>query len=247
MGFTVLIDIKWSHKIWLLIRILFLKQIYFNYTIPCWISMTLSWVPIELTNLFAGMLGAAQLTASATISNVYMFMYNILLGIWYAFATSIGNSLGENRPNKAKKYYHASLVVWFILAFSFIAFNYLAKEFLISLYTSSKAEETQLRHVYEIYLADIIVEIFYISGHTTLVLLGYQYQLLIAVIICEWFIMTPLSYLVPITFSWGLLGLWIVHTTSGVLLVLVNLFIQMRVNWEEAALEASKEMHLENN
>ena len=84
---------------------------FFKFAIPGWFTMILSWWPIEIITIFAGMMGAAQLTASTMLSNINLVWWDVGLGIGYASVAVIGNSLGENLPNKARIYKNAALII----------------------------------------------------------------------------------------------------------------------------------------
>ena len=214
---------------------------FLNYTIPSWLSMVSTWIPIEILNVFAGVLGSAQLNASVMFSNIFAIMYVFTMAFSYAISTSIGNSLGENRPNKAKRYFTAAITIWITLSLIFVVWNLLGKEALISLYTSSDEEATQARQVFELYIVDIVIGIFQVTTYSTLIVLGYQFKLLVSVLIIFWLIMLPLCSILCLAFYFGFFGLRLIRTLSFLLILLINIYLSWRINWEEAALEASKE------
>lgn len=99
---------------------------YLRYGVPSCLMMCLEWWSFEALTVFAGWLRVEQLAANVIFVSLINFLFNFALGISYAVANLVGNSLGQRKPKKAKRYFNAS--VWLVLVFGvimLIVMNYL--------------------------------------------------------------------------------------------------------------------------
>ena len=212
---------------------------FLKFAIPGWFTMILSWWPIEIITIFAGMMGAAQLTASTMLSNIYLLCCDIALGVGYASVAVIGNSLGENLPNKAKTYKNATLAISSTLSIVLIISIILSKNFLVSSYTETEEEANQVQNVFVFFLIDLAFGILFEVVYEMLEVWGYQLLLLCSVILFSWIITLPACYLVGITFLYGFVGQRITLVCCNLALSIANFLLILKVDWEKVALEAS--------
>ena len=87
---------------------------FMNNSIPCWMVLFVSWLPQEILVIIAGLIGVHELAAMSILSSFHLFVTDIWLGVGISSSALVGNSLGENKPNKAKKFSSASILVSFV-------------------------------------------------------------------------------------------------------------------------------------
>ena len=189
----------------------------------------------------AGNLGSSQLTASTMYGNISSFIHNIFGGLCFSFSTLIGNSLGENNPNKAKIYKNSALIISLIIIIIIVMASFISKSLLTSYYTNSSEEEFYTKQVFEIYLIEIVIEIFIHAIAEILVFLEYQYEILFTYISFQVIAKLLFCYLISFVFSFGYLGLRIAYVSTSGLLLLAFFFFLLRADWNKLALKASRE------
>ena len=87
---------------------------YFEYGIPSALIVCLEWWSFEILSLFAGLLSVEELAANIVLLNLLIFLFQVPEGIGFVISNLVGNSLGEMKPKKAKKYAIASLGITLI-------------------------------------------------------------------------------------------------------------------------------------
>jgi MATE family multidrug resistance protein len=68
------------------------------------------WWAYEILNIFCGWSGVNDQAVSVITISILSILFMFVLGIAYSSTSLIGNSLGANCPNNAKKYYHATMI-----------------------------------------------------------------------------------------------------------------------------------------
>lgn len=100
---------------------------YLSYGIPSTLMLCLEWWFYEILALYAGMLSVNELAANVVLFNMVMFLFQVPLGISCAVSNLVGNSMGDMKPRRAKRYFIASLgltiVVTIVLISLLISFR----------------------------------------------------------------------------------------------------------------------------
>jgi Na+-driven multidrug efflux pump len=65
------------------------------------------------------------------------------LGFQEAHCTVIGNSMGENNPNLARKYFRLTAIIALSVIFTWIGFAFTFRDYISSIYIVVKDEETE--------------------------------------------------------------------------------------------------------
>jgi len=101
--------------------------LYLRYGIPSLFMLIFEWWSYEILSIYSGWLGTAALATQVIVSNIFEMLYLLTLGISLAAISLVGNSLGDNKPNQAKRYTVATYICCVIVTTGclllFIIFN----------------------------------------------------------------------------------------------------------------------------
>ena len=147
----------------------------------------LSWWPMEILTMYSGWTGQIQLSVNSILSNMSFFFTDIVNGLGMVATSLVGNSLGENRGQKAKTYAKAtlciSLTIGFIILIAFLLFGnhliywyYLLFIYLtiIYLYTDNLEQIDTFNDVRFPFTIDLFNCLIFVSLDGTLWAMGYQ-------------------------------------------------------------------------
>ena len=84
---------------------------YLRFGVPSALMICLEWWCFEILALYAGMLSVNELAANVVLFNLIGFLFQIPLGMSFAMSNLVGNSMGEGKPGKARRYFVSSLGV----------------------------------------------------------------------------------------------------------------------------------------
>jgi len=90
---------------------------FLEFGIPSALIYCLEWWSFEVLSVFAGMLSVEELAANIVLLNICILVYQAPEGIGFAISNVIGNSLGEMKARKSKKYAIISLAIMAIVTF----------------------------------------------------------------------------------------------------------------------------------
>ena len=115
IGLTLYVHFKKDliHKeAWKLPSMFWLSKIpqFLKYGIPSCLMLLFEWWAFEIINIYSGWLGVEQLAAYVIMISVAVTMFLIPSGISICTTNLVGNYLGANKPNIAKKFSLASLI-----------------------------------------------------------------------------------------------------------------------------------------
>lgn len=108
-------NLVFSHKFFFFDKEAFKKVFEFlKFGIPAAFMCMMEWWAYEVISIYAGWLGVNELAATIIISQIFIIMFMNSLGITFAATSLVGNSLGSNLPNKAKRYTLVTILFGFI-------------------------------------------------------------------------------------------------------------------------------------
>jgi MATE family multidrug resistance protein len=79
--------------------------------VPTTALMCLEWWAFEFIIMFAGVLGVTELAAQVAIMNVNGLVFMFSLGVQFAASGLVGNMLGKDNPEQAKRFAICCVVV----------------------------------------------------------------------------------------------------------------------------------------
>ncbi|CUG94059.1 membrane transporter, putative [Bodo saltans] len=210
-------------------------EIYLRVGIPALVSLCAEWWAFELLIVFAARVSDMQVTILSVCLSVTGMCFSVALGVSVAGSVCIGNSLGENEPQRAKSYFVASLVMGQIVTCGTVAAILLGRFVIPTWYTTDPNVADTFAHI------AFVVALFHWGDSCQFVLQGVfrgagkQKEAAKAALLSLWLVGIPLS---------GYLGVFHNFGTRGILLglfggfcVLVPLLLKNFAtwNWKEMA------------
>lgn len=202
----------------------------FTLGMPIGIQFGIEFIAMTMATYLMGYFGVTALAAAQIVSQYYMPIIILLIGLTQALSLLISDAYGKGDDRLIKEYLRASIVL-LIIYWAFIGSIFLGipKE-LIRLYMSEKTADIRLEHLVIIFFA-ISAFLLFIDGFRHLLsgaLRGLHdsrgpMQIGIAAM---WFVSLPVSYLIGFTFQGGPIGLRI-GFLSGFIFAGIFLFLRM--------------------
>ena len=97
---------------------------FLKYGIPSTLMLCFEWWCFEVLSLLAGMLSVNELAANVVLFNLISFLYHNALGMSFAISNLVGNNIGSQKPNTAKRYFITSVfIILFFGVFSVAVLN----------------------------------------------------------------------------------------------------------------------------
>ena len=132
----------------------------------------------------------------------------------------VGNSLGANWPNNAKRFVVASYSLSLIFALVVLTLIGIFNDYIVGFYTDDGDVIFLYKEVLALFLLFNVADFIYYISEGICIGMGYQKILVIFVFCWLWIIMLPVTYLVAFTLEVGYIGIWIVTPITNIILLL---------------------------
>jgi MATE family multidrug resistance protein len=205
--------------------------------IPAAVLFAADWLGFEILTLMSSYLSAVDLAANICLFNYITNIFMISMGLSFACSTLVGNSIGANNVNKAKKYTWAGLICGVCIIGTTTLFTLIFRESIPYVYTSEKEIADKVLELLGIYVCFSIIDAVQVVLNGVIKGLGKQK---IASIICLTIlypINIPLAYILAFTYNLGLIGLWYSQLVSIILLAVANGLITLNCDWNKIAMD----------
>jgi putative MATE family efflux protein len=177
-------------------------------------------------------LGTSSYVAHNIAGTIESYSYLPAMGFGVAAATLVGNNLGVNKPEEAKKYAIVSNMLSTILMVIIGIFFFIAAPFLAKLFTNDKEVQSLVVSVLRIIalfqpflsLTMVISSALQGAGDTKFPM----YSTLIGI----WGIRVVLGYVFAIIFKLGLVGIWLAYSLDIVIRGIILLLIFLNDKWK---------------
>lgn len=177
-------------------------------------------------------LGTSSYVAHNIAGTIESYSYLPAMGFGVAAATLVGNNLGVNKPEEAKKYAIVSNMLSTILMVIMGIFFFIAAPFLAKLFTNDKEVQALVISVLRIIalfqpflsLTMVISSALQGAGDTKFPM----YSTLIGI----WGIRVVLGYVFAIIFKLGLVGIWLAYSLDIVIRGIMLLLIFLNDKWK---------------
>ena len=107
---------------------------YFHLAIPSMLMLCAEWWAFEIITIMSGYLGVDEQAVIVVLHNLSELIFMLMVGFQQAACISIGNSLGENRPKLAKKYFFLTLAISTAASWTLIFIIFLFRSNFATLY-----------------------------------------------------------------------------------------------------------------
>lgn len=177
-------------------------------------------------------LGTSPYVAHNIAGTIESYSYLPAMGFGVAAATLVGNNLGANKPEDAKRYALVSNVLSTILMVIMGIFFYIAAPFLAKLFTSDKDVQDLVVSVLRIIalfqpflsLTTVISSALQGAGYTKFPM----YSTLIGI----WGIRVVFGYLFAVIFKLGLVGIWLAYSLDIIVRGIILLLRFLNDKWK---------------
>lgn len=71
----------------------------------------MDWIAFQLLIIFSGWISTISIATSVILLNLASFFFMFPLGMSFSIGVLVGNSLGNNKPRRARTYAHTSLLI----------------------------------------------------------------------------------------------------------------------------------------
>jgi len=109
-------------------------KMYLKLAIPATLMLCGEWWYFELLTLTSGYLGVKEQAVMVILLNLLGFIWMVPMGFQEAFCTVIGNSMGENKPDLARKYLRVTTCIALSVIFVWISTIYIFRESVANFY-----------------------------------------------------------------------------------------------------------------
>ena len=194
---------------WIFFNLEMLKELwlFWKVCIPCWGIILFHWIPVVVAIFFSGTFGVNQLTSVTIINSIKSIAEEAYFGFGLSNLAHVGNSLGENHPNKAKIYALISLLLSFVFILWITFINIAFQDFIIFAYTDDKTVIGIIKSVYIFFLLHTMFSCEWLMTLSILIVWGYRKFLMIMIIICYWVSLPSFTYIFAIYLEYKFEGL----------------------------------------
>jgi MATE family multidrug resistance protein len=182
---------------------------YLKLAIPTILMLGPEWWAFEFLIIMAGFIGVKEQAVIVISLSLLGILFMFPLGFSEAAAAVVGNSMGENEPDLAKKYIRVTAMIAVPTQLTFILLTYLLRSQISSLYFNPDSVEHPL--LVSVISVMVIESIFDLSQgllQGPLRALTLQFKASIICIVCNWVFGIPFCALFAFKFDMGIQGLW---------------------------------------
>ena len=148
----------------------------------------------------------------------------------------IGNSLGENKPELAKRYFWMTLGISVVVSWLVILMVFIFRENFAAIYLTKESPLHDLMSYGIMFLCfDFIFDLVQGFLHGPVRGLGLQAQASYINLFCFYFLALPLSYYLAFTCDMSIAGLWLGLATGTFSQIWLYMWIILRADWSEIA------------
>ncbi len=210
----------------------------FKFGAPAGVQFFLDMLGFSLFILLVGRIGTSELAATNITFNISMLCFMPMVGLGIAISVLVGQSLGDNNPEKAAfstwSGTHISFFYMFVVAFLFIAFP----GFFLSPF-GRDADPAVFKPIFDygvILLRFVALYTLFdtmnITFSSALKGAGDTQFVMKAIVLVSWLVMVIPTYLAIVVFKQHLFIAWGFATAYVVLLALVFMVRFMKGNWK---------------
>ena len=221
-------------------------------TIPVGSIVYLEWFAFEFyaiqaANLSNQMKDDELLAAHISLTNSCNFYSMISLGLSIAVTTYVGNAIGQNNLEKARRLSRIGTIIGFFVASFFCLLLEIFKEYWASFFSEDETVKEILIDFVPLMMIIMMLDTLQYTFIGILRAISRQKIAIRCYFLCSYVIGQPLSYFFAFKFGLSLKGIWLGYTISLSLLVIVfSLILQFFSNWEKQMYDIQIRLELEN-
>lgn len=213
--------------------------------VPSILMLCLEWWSFEVLAIFAGWFSVEDLAANIILCNFLGFLFNFSLGMSYVVGNLVGNSLGEMKPNQAKKYFYTSIVIITQIAAIALIFINLYRDQIPLIYTQQSQVVECIENVFPVFTITIFFDLFQGVESGSLRAIGYQGHGFVICLIGYWLITIPCAYIFSIPLGLKLTGIWLGVPIGSFITCVLYGYILLKTDWRQIAQETERRIRSE--
>jgi len=213
-----------------------------KYALPSAVLFAADWIGFDILTIMASYLSEVDLAANICLFNFMTLIFMIPMGISFATTTFVGNAIGGNNVEIAKKFATVACVLTGIVVGVLNTFVFIFRAYIPYFYTIDEdiaSLSTNLLELYVIFgVADGIQMIF----HGIIKGLGKQKYASWAALIILYPFNIPFAYYLAFKFGYGIYGLWYSQISVVYLLTFTYVTIIAIIHWQDVADNVVREL-----
>ena len=182
--------------------------------VPSTLTICFEWWALEITTIFAGILGAKQLGAQVAIVNLTGMVYMIPLGVQFAASGMVGNEIGRCNIKQAKRYAASCIILAVCFDSVFVVLFNIFPSAVGAFFTKDEDVIDIVTSVLPILSLYLIVDA--VSGVQSgnVRALGRQFSASMITLGCHYAFGMPLALVLVFIFKMDVKGFWVGFTIS---------------------------------
>jgi len=220
---------------------------YWAYGIPTALMRWLDWWSLEFISIMAGWLTTTEFLASVSMINLQSLLFMLPNGLASSTCNLVGNALGANCPEEARKYAKAGVVTAFGFSTVVWVVLFIFKSQVAHIYSTDHSVQACLESTIP------IICLFVLFDHVQWIecgiirSMGYQNFGTIWVLVWFWFIGLPCSYILGFLLGFQIHGIYFGIVIAVIVLASVFTWNIIKTDWDELAESVSKRLIEEEN
>ena len=208
---------------------------YLRFGLPSMFMIVLEFLCFEGLIIISGYLSLEEQTACIVLFNVLAAAFMCWTGISIAASNLVGNSLGANKPHKAKTFANATIFLTVILAIIFGTIIVIFRYQVASIFTKHENVKRIVYETFPVITTFIVLDFTQGASAGIIRAMGYQKIAASACLISYWFIGIPSSLVLAFHFDLRLKGIWLGMPIGLIFLWTWFMMIIYRTDWTELA------------
>ncbi|KAF1331299.1 hypothetical protein FI667_g4467, partial [Globisporangium splendens] len=213
-------------------------NVFLSLAIPMGASSVVDWASAAIAGAFSGFLGPNIAASQSVLGGVFGVANSAVSGFSTSTQIRMSRYLGKGSAEAAERVLFIGATIVLTGAIVMLGLVLTLRESIFRVWTSDPAILAMCSSALLVFVVCILVAFVRFLLTAVLNALALANINLWANNFASWCIYVPLSYLLPITWQWGLDGFWWADTFGEMFKVLILVFGVSRVDWHVAAARA---------
>ncbi len=199
--------------------------------VPTTALMCLEWWAFEFIIMFAGVLGVTELAAQVAIMNVNGLVFMFSLGVQFAASGLVGNMLGKDNPEQAKRFAICCVVVAVSLVSSLAIILNLFPLQIAGMFTKDAATIALIAETLPILSVFVVLDAVHGVNAGNVRALGRQKVVSVSTLLCYYAMGLPLALIFGFQMEMNIFGFWLGYLLAMALLDIIVSYLVATADW----------------
>lgn len=215
-------------------------KVFLNLAIPMGASSVVDWASAAIAGAFSGFLGPNIAASQSVLGGVFGVTNSAVSGFSTSTQIRMSRYLGKGSAEAAKRVLYIGSTIVFSGAIIMFCLVLTLRNYIFQVWSNDPVIIEMCSSVLLVFVICILVAFVRFLLTAVMNALSLAHINLWANNFASWCIYVPFSYLLPITWGWGLDGFWWADTYGEMFKVLILLWGVSRVDWHVAAKRAQE-------